>query len=69
MINKTNKMNEIKIAVLIVFGLMLQGCFATKIVTVPLNVVGDVISVVPIVGDVAESSIELVADTVDLIPL
>ncbi|MDC9720166.1 MAG: hypothetical protein PSN46_05475 [Gammaproteobacteria bacterium] len=51
----------------LVFGL--SGCFLTKIVTVPMRVVGAVVSVVPVVGDAVDESIEVVADAVDELPL
>jgi len=52
-----------------ILALSLSGCFLTKIVTVPMRVVGAVASVVPIVGDAVDESIEAVADAVDDIPL
>lgn len=48
---------------------MLNGCFATKIITVPMRVGGAVISVVPVVGNVADDAIDIAADGVDLIPI
>ena len=50
-------------------ALLLQGCLATKIVTVPMRVGGAVVSVVPIVGDAVEETVEVVADTIDKVPL
>jgi len=47
----------------------LSGCVLTKIVTVPMRVVGAVASVVPVVGDAVDESIEHIADAVDEIPL
>ena len=47
----------------------LSGCFLTKVVTVPMRVVGAVASVVPVVGNVVDERIEAVADAVDDIPL
>jgi hypothetical protein len=49
--------------------MQLSGCFATKIVTVPMRVGGAIVSVVPVVGNVADDAIDVAADTVDLIPL
>jgi len=45
------------------------GCLATKIVTVPMRIGGADVSVVPIVGNVADDAIDVVTDTVDRIPL
>lgn len=47
----------------------LSGCFLTKIVTVPMRIVGAVASAVPVVGDAVDESIETIADAVDDIPL
>ncbi len=49
--------------------MQMGGCFATKIVTVPMRVGGAIVSVVPVVGNVADDAIDVAADTVDLIPL
>ena len=62
-------MKIIKLAVLMTLALGLSGCFLTKIVTVPMRVVGAVASVIPVVGDAVDESIEVVADAVDDIPL
>ena len=62
-------MGYIKIVLMVVFALSLSGCFLTKVVTVPMRVVGAVVSVVPVVGDAIDESIEVVADAVDDIPL
>ncbi len=53
----------------ILTSMQLSGCFATKIVTVPMRVGGAIVSVVPVVGNVADDAIDVAADTVDLIPL
>ncbi len=55
------------IVVLLVF--VLQGCVLTKVVTVPLRVGGAVVSVVPVVGNVADAAIDTTADVIDLVPL
>jgi len=47
----------------------LSGCVLTKAVTTPMRVVGAVVSVVPVVGDAVDATIEEVADGVDEIPL
>jgi hypothetical protein len=47
----------------------LSGCFLTKVVTVPMRIVGAVASIVPVVGNAVDESIETVADAVDDIPL
>ena len=49
--------------------LLLQGCVITKVVTVPMRVTGAVISIVPGVGNIIDSSIDTAADVVDDVPL
>ncbi len=45
------------------------GCFATKLVSVPLRLTGAVISVIPVVGNTAHDAIDEAADVVDEIPI
>lgn len=72
-----------RFAVLALVASMLTGCLFTKLVTVPMRVVGSVVSVtgavvsiVPVVGNTADATLEKVdgtidtaADTVDELPL
>ena len=55
--------------VLVLLSVTLSSCFLTKVVTVPMRVVGAVVSVVPVIGDTMDTAIDTVADTVDAIPL
>ncbi|WP_372740590.1 DUF6726 family protein [Neptunomonas sp.] len=55
--------------IIVLLALSLQGCFLTKVVTVPMRVGGAVISVVPVVGNVADAAIDTTADVIDLVPL
>ena len=48
---------------------LLSACGLTKVATVPMRVAGAVASVVPIVGDAVDETIEEVADGIDEIPL
>ena len=48
---------------------LLNGCFLTKIVTVPMRIGGAIISVVPICGDTIDDAIDEAADIVDEVPL
>ncbi len=57
------------ILVLLMSASLLSGCVLTKVVTVPMRVAGAVASVVPIVGDAVDETIEEVADGIDEIPL
>lgn len=58
-----------KLSLVLLMTSLLSGCFLTKVVTVPMRVGGAVISVVPVVGDAIDESIDTAADAVDLIPL
>ena len=58
-----------KLGLVVFFAVSLSGCFLTKIVTVPMRVVGAVASVVPVIGNAVDEGIETVADAVDEIPL
>lgn len=42
---------------------------ATKVVTIPLRVAGEVVGLVPVVGGVVEGAVDTTADVVDLAPL
>jgi len=46
-------------------ALLSSGCFATKIVTVPLRVVGAATSIVPVVGNATHDVLDGTADAVD----
>ncbi|MBI5641672.1 MAG: hypothetical protein HZA17_14735 [Nitrospirae bacterium] len=54
-----------KRALLLVLLLFPSGCVFTKVATVPLRVGGAVISVVPVVGNAADSVIDTAADVID----
>ncbi|MFZ5756619.1 MAG: DUF6726 family protein [Pseudomonadota bacterium] len=72
-----------RVVVLALLASLLSGCFLTKLVTVPMRVVGSavsltgaVVSIVPVVGNTADSTLEkadaaidTAADTVDEVPL
>lgn len=58
-----------KIIILISISSVLSGCFLTKVVTVPMRVVGGVVSAVPVVGGVVDDVIDTAADAIDTIPL
>ncbi|MFT6908249.1 MAG: hypothetical protein ACJAS1_004945 [Oleiphilaceae bacterium] len=47
----------------------LNGCFLTKIVTVPMRIGGAVISIIPVVGNTAHDAIDGAAEVVDDIPI
>lgn len=58
-----------RLVMLAVLALSLSGCFLTKIVTVPMRVVGAVVSIIPVAGNAAHDAIDTAADTVDKVPL
>ncbi len=57
----------------LVLGLLiatqLSGCLLTKVVTVPMRVGADVISIIPVVGNTAHDAIDTAAAVVDDVPL
>lgn len=63
------KANVAKVATVLVLVASLSGCFLTKIVTVPMRLVGAVVSIVPVVGNKGNSVIQTAADAVDDVPI
>ena len=57
------------LCLLVLLGLGPWGCYATKLVSVPMRVVGAVVSIVPVVGNTAHDAIDQAAETVDELPL
>ena len=53
-------------ALIVVFA---SGCLLTKIVTVPMRLVGAVVSIIPVAGNTAHEAIDEAAEMVDEIPL
>ena len=62
-------MRFIRALCLLIVTILLPGCFLTKLVTVPMRVVGAVTSIVPVAGDAAHGVIDEAADAVDKLPL
>jgi hypothetical protein len=54
-----------RLVLLLAGAAALSGCYATKIVTVPMRVVGAVGSAIPFVGNAAHDTIDQAADVVD----
>ena len=48
---------------------LIPGCLLTKAVTVPMRVVGGVVSVVPVAGDAAHEVIDTAAEIIDDAPI
>jgi hypothetical protein len=62
-------MKLIKILAALVLATALSGCVLTKLVTVPMRVVGAVVSIVPVAGNAAHDGIDAAADVVDEVPI
>ena len=58
-----------KLLVFVLISLYLSGCVLTKVVTVPVRVMGSVISVIPVVGDGIDEVLDHSADIIDAIPI
>lgn len=61
--------NILRLVAVAALAASLSGCFLTKIVTVPMRLVGAVVSIVPVAGNTGNTVIQTAADTVDKIPL
>lgn len=61
--------NVIRLLVISSLAIILNGCFLTKVVTVPMRAAGAVVSIVPGAGDVVHDVIDEAADVVDKAPL
>ncbi len=64
-----NNTRAMKLGAAAVLIMVLSGCFLTKIVTVPMRVVGAVVSIVPIAGNKVHDAIDSAADIVDEVPI
>ena len=62
-------MSTIRLFVLLIALLLLNGCILTKVVTVPMRLGGAVISIIPAVGNSAHDAIDEAAEIVDDVPL
>jgi hypothetical protein len=66
---EVSAMNIIRFLLIMVLAVQLSGCVLTKIVTVPMRVVGAVVSIVPVAGNTVHDVVDGAADKVDDIPL
>ncbi|MBE9536730.1 MAG: hypothetical protein IMF07_06070 [Proteobacteria bacterium] len=62
-------MRYLKIVLVLLLAAQLNGCVLTRLVTMPMRVVGGVLTIIPVAGDVAHKSIDRAADVVDKIPI
>jgi hypothetical protein len=61
--------NVVRLLIISSLAIILNGCFLTKVITVPMRAVGAVVSIIPGAGDVAHDVIDEAADVVDKAPL
>lgn len=59
----------LRVVAVVALASSLSGCFLTKIVTVPMRVVGAAVSIIPVAGNTANNVVQSAANTVDDIPL
>ncbi len=62
-------MKIVKLLLILVMLTMLNGCVLTKLVSVPMRLVGAVVSIVPVAGNTAHDAIDKAAEVVDEIPI
>lgn len=62
-------MRFIRLVGLLLATVLLTGCVLTKIVTVPMRLVGAVVSIIPVAGNVVHDAIDEAADAVDKVPI
>lgn len=62
-------MKYLRLLALLLCVAPLGGCVLTKIVTMPMRVVGAVTSIVPVVGNTVHDVIDESADMIDEIPI
>ena len=53
---------------LLLATVLLTGCILTKLVSVPMRVVGAAVSIIPVAGNVAHDGIDEADDGVDNLP-
>lgn len=61
--------NILKVVAVLALATSLSGCLLTKVVTVPMRIVGSVVSFVPVAGNTANDAVQAAANKVDDIPL
>jgi hypothetical protein len=62
-------MKTTRVLVLMLLSILLHGCVLTKVATVPMRIGGAAVSVVPLVGNPIDDTIDAAADTVDKVPI
>ena len=54
------------IIVILIVSISVSGCIATKIISSPLRLTGSIVSIIPVVGEGADSVLNYTADAVDV---
>lgn len=62
-------MQNVKFLIGLMLLLLMNGCLATRVVTVPMRVAGEAVGFVPLVGGIAEGAVDTTAGAIDLVPL
>lgn len=62
-------MNKWIAGILIVLALGMNGCVLTRLVTMPMRVVGAATTIIPVAGDISHEAIDDAADVVDEVPI
>ncbi len=57
------------LAVALVIAVMTSGCVLTRIITMPMRVIGSVTTILPIPMDAVDEAIDEAADAIDEIPI
>lgn len=58
-----------RVGFIVLCALWISGCVVTKVVTVPMRVIGAAASVVPVVGETVDDVMDGAASTIDKLPL
>jgi hypothetical protein len=61
-------MKRLSLLAALLLSISTSGCYATKLVSVPMRLVGAVASAVPVVGNTAHNVIDEAAEVVDDLP-
>ncbi|MGH8454617.1 MAG: DUF6726 family protein [Nevskiales bacterium] len=62
-------MKLLKTLTALLLAATLSGCVLTKLVSVPMRLVGAVVSIVPVAGNTMHDGIDTAADAVDDVPI
>ena len=58
-----------KLLALFLLTMFMSGCVLTKVATVPMRIIGSVVSIVPVAGNTAHDAIDEAAEMIDELPL